>query len=441
MSNSKRRGIRIGHYRITPLGVGVLVALLAVIIAAVVLLVGGTDFVGKQTVTNTPAPTAVPTVEPTATVEAPKATAAPTPKPTATPEPEPEVRSATVRVLGEIVMELDLLKSAYNPTDKTFDFSPMFSEIAGYIGDADYTIADVEGTLGDTKGFAAEQNKHFTPSSLLTALADSGVDMLMLANDHALDGGFEELKATITNVTNAGMAYAGAAATAEEKSTPVVKEINGIKVGFAAYCEKLGVKAGKESAAVNLISASNAAADIQALRTAGAEVIVAMVNWGDMYTHTPNSDQAKIAQVLVNAGTDVIIGFNPQAVQPAMWLEGNVNGQPHRTLCLCAPGTLLSNQRKAGTDCGLIFEFTLTEQEDGSIAVESPKYIPTYVLRYADAAKGVYQYRAVPMAPYTGETVGALPEGMAQTDVTYMQKLWTAMQNVMGTEVAALSAE
>jgi len=159
-----------------------------------------------------------------------------------------------------------------------------------------------------------------------------------------------------------------------------------------------------------------------------------------MFSHVPNNNQVKIAQILSAAGADVILGYNPHAVQPVMWMNSTVNGQPHRTLCLGAPGVLLSNQRNAGTDCGAIFEFTLQEQEDGSIAVESPQYIPTYVLRYKDSA-GLYQYRAVATGRYTGETAANLPEGMAQADIQYMKKLESSIQKVMGTGVAQMVTE
>lgn len=447
MSKAKKSGIKIGHYRITPLGIGAIAALVVIIAVAVVLLTtnGGADLQNKVVATNTAIPTATATAEVAATAT-PKPTATlpaitATPQPTATPEPAP--RKATVRVLGEIMMEMDLLKSAANMTDETFDFSPMFSEIADYVGNADYTIADVEGTLGDTKGFAAEKSKYLTPSALLTTLSDIGVDMLMLANDHALDGGFEELKATMSNVKAAGMDYVGTASSPDEKASPLVKDINGIKVGFTAYCEKLKVSDIEEEAktyGINLIDGSNAYTDVQALRDAGAEIVVAMVSWGDVFSHEPNEMQGKIAQVLVDAGADVIIGYNPHAIQPAMWLEvTGKDGVTKRALCICAPGNFLSNQREVGIDCGAIFEFTLAEQADGSIAVESPKYIPTYVLRYKND-DGLYQYRTVAINEYTGEAA-ALPEGMTAETVEYMKKILTAMEKILGTEVVTVAAE
>lgn len=447
MSNSNRRGLRIGHYRITPLGIGAIAALVVVIAAVIVLCVvkpfGQTDL--QQTASSIPTIAPSPTADLNAAEATPTPSATPsvtaTPRPTATPEPEP--RSATIRVLGEIMMETDLLKSAYNPTDKTFDFSSMFTEIADVVGNADYTIGDVEGTLGDTQGFSGESDKMLTPSAILDSLREAGVDMLMLANDHALDGGVDELQATISNVSDAGLDYVGVGATAEERSTPVIRDINGISVGFVGYCEALNVSGISKDdlvGCINLVTNSNAPADIQSARDAGAEIVIAIVNWGKMYSFTATETQQQIAQVLVNAGADVILGYNPHSVQPALWLESTVEGESRRALCLCAPGNFLSNQRETGHDCGLIFEFTLMEQADGSIAVESPLYIPTYVLRYEDS-DGLYRYRTLAIGQWTDDAASNLPEGMQYADLQYMGNLWAAIQNVMGTDVASIARE
>ena len=64
MSKSKKRGLRIGNYLITPLGIGSIIAILAIIVVAVVLSSGGAD------VQKTPVATSSPTPEVTATPEA-----------------------------------------------------------------------------------------------------------------------------------------------------------------------------------------------------------------------------------------------------------------------------------------------------------------------------------------------------------------------------------
>lgn len=446
---SNKKGVKIGHYRITPLGIGVFAALILVVIALVVLLIanpfgGKTDVIGgaNPQATNAPQPSATATVAASA-----DATATPTIAPTATPEPEP--RSATIRSLGEIAIETDLLKSAYVEESNSFDFTAMFSEISDVIGSADYTVADVEGTLGDTVSPSGEGAKINTPSSLLTALKNSGVDMLTLANDHALDGGFEEQQATVKNVAAAGLDYVGAAASAEERATPVVVDINGIQVGFIAYTESVnGNDKNAGSAAteygVNLIAHSNAVQDIQDARAAGAEVVVAYVSWGKMLDRTPTTNQQKIAQLLTSAGADVIIGCNPHVVQPALWVEADAldGSGTNRALCLCATGNLLSNQRAQYADSGVIFEFTIQEQADGTFAIENPVYIPTYVWRYkAEESDSVYQYRVMPVGLWIGETEERVPEGMSYTDYQRMSAVWAEVQSVMGSDVATIGRE
>ena len=112
------------------------------------------------------------------------------------------------------------------------------ADISAIIGDADYTVADVEGSLGGTVEYAGAA-KMVTPPSLIGTLKNCGVDMLMMANDHALDGGWADLQAAIQNCKNEGMAYVGAAASAEERAMPLIKDINGIKVAFLAYTDTL----------------------------------------------------------------------------------------------------------------------------------------------------------------------------------------------------------
>jgi len=430
MSKS-RKGLRVGNYRITPLGLIVLAALILLIAGAVVLVVvnpfdaADSKPLSPVSAESTPVPDVVIQEE------------EPTPTPAPTPVPEP--RSATIRSLGEIAIQNNLLKSAL--VDNTYDFTGMFSEVADIIGDADYTVADVEGTLGGTTDYAGS-SKMITPVTMIDALKNCGVDMMMMANDHALDGGFAEQQASLHNLAAAGMDYVGAAASTEEKNTPVIRDINGIKVGFLAYTSTLNgneKKADSNAIAygVNLISKSNAAADVAAMEEAGADVIIAYVSWGNMLKRNITDSQKKIAQVLVKAGVDVIIGYNPHVVQPASWLEAKkADGTTQRTLCLGATGNMLSDQRDKYADSGIIFEFTIQEKDDMSgFEIINPVYIPTYVMRN-EGEDGKYTYRTLAV----GEWLEEDPEGMAYADITRMREVWAEVQSIMGTDVATISA-
>ncbi len=429
MANKPVKGLRVGNYRITPLGLAVLAVLLVIIIGAVAVAVlhpfGGEDVATVAV---------LPTEAPDDAEETP--TPSPTPEPTPTPTPEP--RSATIRSLGEIAMQQNLLRAAVS--GNTFDFDSMFVDIADIIGNADYTVADVEGTLGGTTEYSGSA-RMVTPPSLIGTLKNAGVDMLMLANDHALDGGFNELQATIQNCVNEGMDYVGAAGSAEERATPVIRDLNGINVAFLAYTETLNDNEKSADAAalqygVNLISKSNAKKDIEDARAAGADIVVCYCSWGEMFRATPTDTQKLIAQKLTDWGVDVIIGYNPHVVQPATWLESkDADGNVHRTLCLGATGNLLSDQY-GQYDSGIIFQFTIQETEYGHFAITDLKYIPTYVWRN-EGEDGRYSYRSLPV----GQWLESAPEGMAYADAARMRQVWADLQSVMGSDVATVAAE
>lgn len=427
--SKKKKGLRIGNYRITPLGIGVLVAII-LIIAVFVALIIIKPFEGDSIfATPTPTPTVAPTPTPT-----------PTPQPTPSPTPQPTPRAATIRSIGEIAIQKNLLAAASDGSGG-YDFSEMFTYISDVVGGADYTVANVEGSLGGTASVSSG-DLMITPASLIDALKASGVDMLNMANDHALDGGMNDLLAGLENIKAAGMDYVGAAASAEEKASAKIVEINGIRVGFVSYTESLNgmeQKAGVDSVkyGVNMIKYSNAATDIQALRDAGAEIVVSYVSWGEMFNRSVTQSQQTIAKALVSSGADVIIGYNPHVIQPATWIEmkdsaGNVT---QRTLCLSSAGNFLSDSRSNSSDCGVVFEFTIQEKADFTgLEITSPVYIPTYVWRIENE-DGSFDYRTLAV----GQWLETAPESMNYTQSSRLKEVWAEAQSVMGQNVATVS--
>ena len=434
MANSQnkitKKDRRKSRYKIQPLGFAVLAVILLIIIGTCVVLFAGKPFEVGGGGFLSPSPT--PTPEPTATP-------VPTPTPTPAPTPLPTPRAATIRALGEIAIQDNLLAAARSD-DGSYDFTDMFSEISSIMGDADYTIADVEGSLGGTAD-ASGSTRLLTPPSLIQALKDCGVDMINMANDHVLDGGFSDLQAAIANCQAAGMEYVGAAASKEERDTPKIIDINGIRVGFIGYIETLnGMETQTDAAAVeygvNLAARSNPRGDIQALRGAGAEVIVACVSWGEMLNREATQTQQMMAQTLAQYGVDVILGYNPHVIQRAIWLEMTNNGSvTQRTLCMLSSGNFLSDSRSQYSDSGVIFQFTIREREDLSgLDIVSPAYIPTYVWRIENE-DSTYDYRTIA----AGQWLETAPEGMNYAQESRLRAVWAEAQSIMGSDVAEVA--
>ena len=241
--------------------------------------------------------TAVAGAEPTAAVETPLPTV------TAVPTPRPGgLRSVRMRVVGDVMVCESQLK-AYKASG--YDFHPEFDYIKDALSNADYTMANMEGTVGKYNKSPYSGYPQFNcPETILTALRDSGVDFLTLANNHMLDRFFDGLKNTVTWVEKAGFDFVGAYRTKKERQTPKVYEVNGIKIGFVAYThstnsiERLakGLDPGATEYGVPYIQKADIAGDIKRLREAGAEVVIAFPHWGAEYVREPDSSQTKYAK-------------------------------------------------------------------------------------------------------------------------------------------------
>ena len=192
--------------------------------------------------------------------------------------------------------------------DGTYDFHPQFAMIAEALKDADYTIANLETTIGQFRDVPCSGFPRFnTPEALLDALRDAGVDFLSLANNHILDRFFEGLVKTVDRVEAWGFDYGGANRTPEEKDRPVVVTVNDIRVGMLCYTELTNAmddyfSPEAEAYGVNYMCRADYAADVQRLRDAGAEVVLAMPHWGEEYWRRPEPNTVEQAKRLVAAG-------------------------------------------------------------------------------------------------------------------------------------------
>lgn len=351
------------------------------------------------------------------------------------------LRSATIRTAGDFVIHDVVFQSAAKLAKQTnssdpFNFRPMLNLIRDQLENADFTVTNVDGSMGGKQyykyGYSGYPQFN-TPPHILYALVDAGVDMLTLANNHMLDGWFDGLMAELANVEKVGLKHVGANRSAEEKNTPVVYEINGIKVGFMNYTvslnemDKKGVDSRALEFGVNATKNSDPKKDAKALRDAGADVIVCYMHWGKEYEEMPDDNQKKLANILVASGCDVIVGGHPHVVQYATWLSGtNQFGEAQRTLCLYSLGNFLSDQRLALRDGGILFDFTIQEQPDGSFSIINPSYLPTWVWRTGDKENG-FNYSVVPIGKY----LDTRPEGMSDADYTRMLQSYQESINAM----------
>ncbi|MBR2570950.1 MAG: CapA family protein [Clostridia bacterium] len=339
-------------------------------------------------------------------------------------------RTAVIRSIGDIVVDKHLLKAA--KTSDGYDFAPFLTGVAQAMGNADYTVLNVDGPMGGKKYATYKRYQGYpqfnTPPHLMNALKDCGVDMLTLANNHALDTYYDGLKAEIDNCEKVGLAHIGAFRSQTERDTPVVVDINGVKVGFLNYTvstNNMLQRSPAEAKQYGLATTgnSNAPKDIQALRAAGAEAVLVYMHWGEEYKRTPEKGTRAMAKMLVEAGADAVIGGHPHMVQGAEWITAaGSDGQQRKGLVLYSMGNFFTEHAPRYTDSGIIYEFTIQANETGAVEIKSPKYVPVYVWQSSDKSN----FKAVLCA----DVIQKRPSNMPDKVFKRVKQVWNELKEV-----------
>ncbi len=426
--------------------IGVLICCVAVVLTAV-----GFYFIGER---NDAVDADVPEVTTTAPTTA-----------TTGPTVPIKVSSATILSTGDIMVHEPQLTGAKVKGEEMWDFSAFFREAASYFKAADFSVANLETT------FAGNENRKYsgypifnTPDSLADAIKASGLGMVLTSNNHCYDTGSAGLARTQQVLRDKGVAYTGTRMT-EEETVYTVREINGIRVGMAAYTYETGRKNGIKSingltvkteatALLNSFSYDYLAdfyAEVDAvladMKADGAEVTIFYMHWGNEYQTTQNSWQEQIAQTLCDKGIDVIVGGHPHVVQPVEMLTSKAGD--HQTVCLYSAGNAVSNQRQermdscpsGHTEDGLFFYCTFDKYSNGKVILSAVDIIPTWVDKYQGGSG--YQYTIYPLE---NADDGAQKYGLTGAAATKSQKSYertkaivaeglTACQKALGCDI------
>ena len=398
----------------------------AVLLLALVLLLGWLFFLRPAGEDAQTAPSPSPTV-----AAAVRAVDTPVPEPTATPF---SPRTVTIRAVGDVMMHEAQLDAAARPGEG-YDFSAQYADIAPSLMAADYTIANLETTVGLYSDQPYSGFPMFNaPRELLKALGEAGVDFVTMANNHILDRFYDGMLLTMDNVEAAGLAYGGVNRSKEEQLEPNIVEVGGVKLGMLCYTdytnglEKRSDPQARESG-VNYIEDADFAAEVQKLREAGADAVIAYMHWGREYRREANDEQRAVTDRLLAAGVDVILGSHPHVVQPAGMREVTLaDGTKHEALVAYSLGNFNSAMTDEYTDSGIILEFTLVEQEEGGFAVENIGFVPTYCWE----VDGVFT--TIPALPYYDEA----PEGMSDAQHQGLRKSVDDVTALMGGRLTVL---
>lgn len=192
------------------------------------------------------------------------------------------------------------------------------------------------------------------PPAVAEELALDGVDVVSLANNHALDCGLQGLETTLAALEAAGVVWAGVSLTGDPL-TPAIVSSDGPRLAVLAATpiESPVPSGGRERSVLAYLPqpllVERVARRIRELRSRSeADVVVVSLHWGQEGRSQPTDAQVEAARALVDAGADLVVGHHSHVLQP---IEAYGDG-----LIIYSAGNLLFDMREPETRATALFE-------------------------------------------------------------------------------------
>jgi poly-gamma-glutamate synthesis protein (capsule biosynthesis protein) len=190
---------------------------------------------------------------------------------------------------------------------------------------ADYTMGNHEFAFS-TRGEAQEKEYVFREDpGLVTALTDMGMDLVSLANNHALDYGQDALMDTMDTLQGAGIGYVGAGADDTEARALKTAEIKGKTIGFLAASRVIPSadwNAGQDKPGMfTCYDTSGLLASIQEAKKS-CDLVVVYLHWGTERVEYPEEYERQLGKDCIDAGADLVLGSHPHILQGFEFYQG-----------------------------------------------------------------------------------------------------------------------
>lgn len=249
-------------------------------------------------------------------------------------------------VFGDNLIHESIYKYAEQRQGGSFDF--LYEPFLKDIQSADIAAFQQETMLVDKMGAVAGYPSFGSPLAVGEAIANAGFDIASCAGNHALDRGIYGIDVTTSFYKDKGILCLGIQDSSETEYRPfeIIKK-KGISFALLDYTygsnEKLpgdkypyalhylpGGNAEVSGASANgALQKNEIAQETEELQNdiisaaKEADFVIVFVHWGIEYQKEPSAEQRRLAQVMADAGADVILGTHPHVLQPAKIIKSN----------------------------------------------------------------------------------------------------------------------
>lgn len=241
------------------------------------------------------------------------------------PEDETKPEDSAIRFVfaGDILLS-DHVLGAYHKSgsidgvvDQTFQ---------SVIDSSDVFMVNQEFPFSDRGTAAADKQYTFRlPPEKVSLFQEMGIDIVTLANNHALDFGTDALLDTCATLDAAGIYRVGAGANLDEAKMPVIMDIKGKTIGFLGASRVIPVGSwNATSTSPGMLTTYDPTVLIEEIKKARetCDFVIVYVHWGIERDEYPQDYQRTMARQYIDAGADMVIGSHPHVLQGMEYYNG-----------------------------------------------------------------------------------------------------------------------
>jgi len=174
-----------------------------------------------------------------------------------------------------------------------------------------YESALTDGTCPDAQ---SKQYVFYAPPSVVTAFKGAGVTLITEANNHGEDCGPAGLQTALATRAQTGYTILGIGQNSAQAFTPYTTTLHGQHIAIIAATQVIDsdlqtawTATATQPGLASAYDVNDLVAAVEAARKT-ADTVIVYLHWGTELDACPNPLQEPLAQVLVQAGADIVVG-------------------------------------------------------------------------------------------------------------------------------------
>ena len=159
---------------------------------------------------------------------------------------------------------------------------------------------------------------------VVSALYESGFNILSLANNHIYDFGAQGLLDTLDYLEKEAISYVGAGKNAAEAYAPRFIEVNGVKLAFLAFTDPAlitHINFSQEGPSIGFLDSGKVVSSVSKAAE-NADFTVVYFHGGKEYASEPEETIINLAHLAIDSGADLVLGSHPHVVQKVEQYQG-----------------------------------------------------------------------------------------------------------------------